>query len=201
MLQGVLDSGRAKLGPAWAASVARREIFWINLWQRSSDEEPIAVAGAAELDRWVRELADRAYAGEGAVLDGYGFIINPVNSRTQPWHVDYTLDYSTLFIPLSPLTTQNATQYAVLPPGTLPALRSTAFANLDVIDLDGLIAACDYVSVRQLLVRPFSIVKMDFGTLHRGIANTGDFERIMFWISVSRARELLPPEPVVEVIR
>lgn len=201
LLRGVLETGREKLATAWATSAAKREIFWINLWQRSSEEEPIAVAGAAELDRWARELVDRAYAGQGVVLDGYGFIINPVNSKTQPWHVDYTMDYSTIFIPLSKLTTQNCTQYAVLPPHTPSDVLEKAFADLDVIDLDGLVAACDYVSVRQLLVRPFSIVKMDFGTLHRGIANTGDFERIMFWISVSRSTELLPLEPVVEVIR
>jgi len=201
LLRRVLETGRQRLGAAWEASAAKGEIFWINLWQRSSDEKPIAVEGAGELDRWARELVERAYAGTGVQLDGYGFIINPVNSKSQPWHVDYTMDYSTIFIPLSRLTPQNATQYAVLPPHTPPAVIKAAFANLDVIDLDALVAACDYVSVRQLLVPPFSIVKLDFGTLHRGIANTGGFERVMFWISVSRSAELLPVEPVVEVIR
>ena len=60
--------------------------------------------------------------------------------------------------------------------------------------------ACDYVSVRQLLARPFSIIKLDFGIIHRGVPNTG-FERIMFWISFNRCVDLLPLEPMVQVVR
>jgi hypothetical protein len=55
--------------------------------------------------------------------------------------------------------------------------------------------------VRQLQARPFSIIKLDFGTIHRGVANTGGFERIMFWISFSRCVDLLPLEPMVQVVR
>ncbi len=142
-----------------------------------------------------------AYAGEDVEFDGYGFIINPVDSKLQRWHVDYTMDYSTIFIPFSKLTAQNCMQYAVLPPDTPAAVRRAAFANLDVIERDELGEACEWVSVRQLLAPPFSMVRMDFGTLHRGVANTGGFERIMFWISVSRSRDLLPVEPAVQVIR
>lgn len=199
-LRRVLDESRGQLGEAWTASAARREIFWINLWQRSAADKPKDFAEAAELDRWTRALVGEAYAGESVQLDGYGFIINPVGSKAQPWHVDYTMDYSTIFIPLSRLTTHNCTQYAVLSPGAPEAARRTIAANLNAIDFDELTAACDYVSVRQLLARPFSVVRMDFGTVHRGVANTGDSERVMFWISVSRSRELLPVEPVVEVI-
>lgn len=200
LLRRAFESGRAQLAAAWATSSAKREIFWINLWQRSSDEQPVPVEGAAELDRWTRALVAQAYPGESVHLDGYGFISNPVDSKAQPWHVDYTMDYSVVFIPLSRLTPQNCTQYAVLPPEIPAAVRAAAFASLDVIDLDLLAAACDFVSVRQLLVRPFSIVRMDFGTVHRGIANTGDFERIMFWASVSRSSELLPKETLIEAI-
>ena len=57
----------------------------------------------------------------------------------------------------------------------------------------------DFVSVRQMLASPFSITKMDFGTIHRGIGNTGDFGRTLFWISVKKGSELLPAEPLVEV--
>ena len=61
--------------------------------------------------------------------------------------------------------------------------------------------ALDCVSVRQLQARPFSIIKLDFGTIHRSVANTGGFERIMFWISFSRCVDLLPLEPMVQVVR
>ncbi len=200
LLRAVLEAGRRDLGDAWAASAAKREIFWINLWQRSGGAAPMSLAGVPEVDRWARGLAERAYAGEGAECDGYGFIINPIGSKTQKWHVDYTRDYSTIFIPLSRLTTENCTQYAVLPPNAPTAAVAQATANLDVVDLDALVEACDYVNVRQLLVKPFSIIKLDFGTIHRGISNTGDFERVMFWISMNRRRDFLPVEPVVEVI-
>lgn len=200
-LDDVLRAGRESMREAWAASAARGEIFWINLWQRSAPDTTLPLTGAAELAPWVAALVEHAYGDTRPRLDGYGFIVNPVGSRAQPWHVDYTLDYSTIFIPLTRLTTQNATQYAVLP-ASLPArLRQQAFAYLDNIDLDALVATAGHLSVRQLLARPGAIIKMDFGTLHRGVANTGDFERVMFWISVSRTAALLPVEPSVEVIR
>jgi hypothetical protein len=197
----VLEAARRSLGMAWEASTAKKEIFWVNLWQRTGGAKPMELPGVAELDLKVRDLAARAYAGEEAEFDGYGFIINPAGSKAQPWHVDYTMDYSTIFIPFSKLTPQNCTQYAVLPSTAPIAARERMAANLDVIDLDALVEACGHVSVRQLLARPFSILKMDFGTLHRGVANTGDFERIMFWISVSKRGDLIPLEPLVEVIR
>jgi hypothetical protein len=198
LLQRALDNGRSRLAGAWAARAAKDEIFWINFWQRSDDKPPLEIDDATELDRWARELVAQAYAGEDVEVDGYGFIINPVNAKAQPWHVDYTMDYSEIFIPLSKLTTQNCMQYAVLSPDLPRAARDAFAADLDVIDLDALVEAGGYVSVRQLLARPFSIIKMDFGTIHRGVGNTGDFERIVFWISVNRSREGLPVEPVVE---
>ncbi len=200
LLRGALDAGRRELSAAWEASAARREIFWINLWQRSGGRPPLSIERGVELDCWARDLAERVYGGEGTECDGYGFIINPIGSKAQRWHVDYTLEYSTIFIPLSRLTPENSTQYAVLPPNTPAAARARVVANLDVVDLAALVDSCDYVSVRQLLAPPFSIIRMDFGTIHRGVANTGDFERVMFWISVNRRRDFLPVEPAIEAI-
>jgi hypothetical protein len=56
------------------------------------------------------------------------------------------------------------------------------------------------VSVRQLLAPPFSLLKMDFGTIHRGVANQGESDRVMFWVSVKQGADLLPPEPAVQTI-
>jgi hypothetical protein len=200
LLGAALESGRKKLGALWDASAAKREIFWINLWQRQNGEASLVLEGAVNLDRWVRDLAARGYEGEDVELDGYGFIMNPIGSKAQPWHVDYTMGYSTIFIPLSKLTPDNCTRYAVLPPNVPAAALERVAANLDVIDLDALVEACGYVSVRQLLAPTFSIIKMDFGTIHHGVANTGNFERVVFWISVCRRGDEIPIEPVVEVI-
>lgn len=145
-------------------------------------------------------MASEHYAGEGAELDGYGFIVNPVGSRTQPWHVDYTLDYSTLFIPLSPLTPGNGMQHLVLPSSLAADAHARAIADLDRVDIDDLLLHSDYVSVRQLLAPPFSIIKLGFGAIHRGIANTESFNRIVFYVSVKKQGAPLPPESLVVTI-
>lgn len=199
LLRRVYDAARIVLATAWAESVAKREVFWINLWRRASEEAAVTVDGVDELDRWVRELIQTAYAGEEVQLEGYGFIVNPIDSKAQLWHVDYyTLDYSNLFIPLSKLTTENATQYLVLPPNT-PRSTRQALADLPAVDVNELLASMDYVTVRQMLARPYSIMKMDFGAVHRGIANTSGFERVLFWISVTRAGFNVHAEPLIEV--
>ena len=41
---------------------------------------------------------------------------------------------------------------------------------------------------------------MDFGTIHRGAHNTGSWDHNMFWISVKKRGELLPPEPVMQTV-
>jgi hypothetical protein len=43
------------------------------------------------------------------------------------------------------------------------------------------------------------MLRMDFGAIHRGIANTGSFDRLMFWISVKKGG-LLPPEPTMATV-
>jgi len=40
---------------------------------------------------------------------------------------------------------------------------------------------------------------MDFGAIHRGIANTSGFERILFWISVTRGDVRVPEEGAIEI--
>jgi hypothetical protein len=200
LLRRALDAGRSALAAAWAASAAKREIFWINLWQSSGESPAVALACAAELDASVRRLAAAIYADQPATLDGYGFIVNPIGSKTQPWHVDYTMDCSSVFIPLTRLTPQNSTQYLVLPAPVPEAARRAIAADLDVIDLGAVADACAFVSVRQLLAPPFSLLRLDFGAIHRGVANTGDFERILFYFSVNRGAVPVAGEPVFEAI-
>jgi phosphatidylglycerophosphate synthase len=182
------------LGAECAASKAQRKIFWINIWQRSGGGEKMSLDRVQELDAWARDLVDRHYSGEDAELDGYGLIVNPAGSRAQEWHIDYTRDYSTIFIPMSELTPENALQYVVLP--SLPG----RIENPDRVDLNALARSSEWVSVRQLLAPQWSLLRMDFGAIHRGIANTGAQDRNMFWISVKKRGALLPPEPALQTI-
>jgi len=64
-------------------------------------------------------------------------------------------------------------------PPNAPFSARQALTKLEFVNVSGLVDAFDYVSVRHMLARPFSILKMDFGAVHRGIANTSDFERIL----------------------
>jgi len=149
--------------------------------------------GLEELDFWTRQAVIEHY-GPKVELDGFGFICNPMGSRTQAWHLDYRLDYSTLFIPLTPVTTQNATQFVSVAPNVDHSVYTKALANLDTVDVAYLQDNSDYICVQQMLARPFSMLKMNFGTIHRGISNTGDYVRVVFWISVVKDKRLLPEE-------
>jgi phosphatidylglycerophosphate synthase len=184
----------------WRASLERKAVFWVNLWQRSGSGEKLAIDCVEEVDRWARELLVTHFDTSVVELDGYGLIANPVGSSAQEWHVDYTADYSTIFIPLTEISAENAMQYAVLPRSLPREEYRRATSNLDAVDLPALVRAGEWVSVRQLLTKPFSVIKLDFGAIHRGIANTGDYDRVLFWVSFIKRGALLPPEPLVQVI-
>lgn len=198
LLQRATDETKRVSGDHWAESCKAGEHFWVNIWQRSGDDGHLPIAEIRELDRWARAMVDCCYAGEPAECDGYGLMVNPVGTRAQGWHLDYGTDYSTLFIPLTELTPENATEYVVCLDEAAIAARDKALNGLDhgyaTVALSSLTATGGSVSVRQLIAPPFSVLRMDFGTLHRGIPNTGNFDRILFWVSVKRPGALLPPE-------
>ena len=191
LLQRVSASAFTLLITECEASKARGEIFWVNIWQRSGDGRGMPVDGAEELGAWARDLAAQHYRHEDVELDGYGMIVNPVGSRAQDWHIDYTRGYSTIFIPMSELSPENAVQYAVLP-------APPDIGNPDCVDLREIANTSDWISIRQLLAPAWSMLLMDFGAIHRGISNQGSWDRHMFWISVKKRGELLPPEPLLQ---
>lgn len=198
LLMGAWRDSQRLMGDEWGASIGRRTVFWINIWQRSGDAGHLPVDRVDELDRWAAQMP--AHYGPDVVLDGYGLIVNPTGSSPQEWHIDYTLDYGTVFVPLTELTPENALQYALVAPSVPESAYREATEDLDAVDLRKLARAADWISVRQLLAPAFSVLKMDFGAIHRGVANQGDSDRVMFWVSVKKEGELLPPEPVVQVI-
>jgi phosphatidylglycerophosphate synthase len=200
LLEQAWQQTLAAIPGEWRASLQGKKVFWVNLWQRSGSGEKLSIPCIQEVDRWARELVNLHFDASAVELDGYGLIANPVGSDAQEWHVDYTADYSTIFIPLTELSVENAMQYAVLPRSLPSEAHRQAIANLDVVDLPALVQAGEWVSVRQLLANPFSLIKLDFGTIHRGIANTGDYDRVLFWISFIKRGARLPPEPLVQMI-
>lgn len=110
------------------------------------------------------------------------------------------MDFASLFIPVTPVTAENATQYAVLPPTVPLSLYQQATKDLDSIDLNSIVAAGHHVSVRQLLAPPFTVCKMQAGAIHRGIANRGDYDRVVMFIGVCARTTVPVAEPLVTII-
>lgn len=186
------------LSDGWEQSLAGRTIFWVNIWQLSNSAEKLDIGRIAELDAWVWRTAKDHY-GSDIILDGYGLIVNPVGSVAQSWHLDYAVDYSTIFIPLTELTPENALQYLDLGDGVSEEAYRLAVRNPDEVDLQPLIWSGGEVAVRQVIAPPYSLLKLDFGAIHRGIGNSGERERVVFWISVRRGGGSLPAEPLFQV--
>jgi len=184
ILKSALDEWRAALGPRWEKALAAKEIFWTNMWP--AKDSPVNSALSATFYNFCQSLLPEHFPIDDVAIDGIGFIVNPVGSRQQAWHLDYTRDYATVFIPLTAVTPENATQYVVLSPSTPLEAYARATSNLDKVDLEPLLAGAPHITVCQKLARPFSVLKMDFETIHRGIANTGSFHRINFFYSVRR---------------
>ena len=131
-----------------------------------------------ELAKLSRELAEAVH---GAVVDfdGFGWTMNPAGREPRNGILTYTLDDSNIFIP--PDSVERIERRAiVLPPAVSTDLMARATVDLDKIDVDLLYRESEWVSVRQLIAKPYSALKLDFETLHRGIANSGDSDRVMF---------------------
>lgn len=190
----------------YRSALERREVFWINLWKRSGDStEVITLKHHHELETLVYTLMDKYYQADSVLLDGYGYLLNPMDSRSQPFHIDYNCDYSSLFIPLVPLSADNSVQYIIPSPSIAHDLFEEATKNCDNIDVNLLLKNQNYYSVRQCVSNPFAVLKMDFGTIHRAISNQGKYHRPIFYISVIRknsvCRESIPDEPLIETIK
>jgi phosphatidylglycerophosphate synthase len=191
-----LEAAYASLNPATRdklnACIENKEIFWLNMWQRTGGQERPKDA----LDAMVTAMMEKYYADDGSVLDGYGLIVNPLDSKTQPWHLDYGVDYSSLFIPMTEIGAHNAAQYLVFPAPIPDEVFAQATRDPDNVDLSVFTANGVSYSVRQAIAPVFNVLKMDYATIHRGIANQGTDNRVVFWVSTKRnADELIPEEP------
>lgn len=176
----------------WNYRLRAKKIFWINVWQEDEDDAETK-RGAVEisdprmaraLDRWCRQ-AVRKYCERNAIIDGYGFIVNPKGTQQyQGWHVDSTTDAAAILIPLTPFTDKNGPQYITLPPDTPEDVLERVASDVDEVDVRALARRVDGLIVRQVIGDPMSVFYMGRGTIHRGITNTGEEDRVGFFISV-----------------
>eukprot|EP00742_Colponemidia_sp_Colp-10_P004921 GILJ01005255.1.p1 GENE.GILJ01005255.1~~GILJ01005255.1.p1 ORF type:complete len:499 (-),score=67.65 GILJ01005255.1:164-1516(-) len=199
-LSELFDSTVRHYQADWQAKINKSDIFWCNLWQRSGDQKSV-VEGTEVIRAWVEAMTSKYFNLDDCELDGFGFITNPIGSKTQPWHLDYAASYSTIFIPITETSPANAVQYVKGYDRLNSAQLAAVLADPDNIDINLLQKTNGSFCLRQLVCDPFSIVKMDFGTIHRGVSNTGTYHRNMFFISVRKKNmPLLPPEKAFETI-
>jgi hypothetical protein len=193
MLRDAFESLKKNMGSRrWNYRLRAKKIFWINVWQEDEEEiesrrgaVTVTDPGLAKaLAKWSRQ-AVRKYCEPKAIIDGYGFMVNPKGTRQyQEWHLDVTTDAAIVVVPLTPFTEMNATQYVLLPPDTPAGVLERVASNADEIDVRALARRVDGVAVRQAIADPMSVLYMGRGTIHRGVPNTGDEDRVAFFISV-----------------
>lgn len=113
-------------------------------------------------------------------MTSIGFILNPSGCpETQEYHFDVTTDQCGIFIPLVPMNTLNSTQFVDFVSKAEP-YKSMFFGkdDLDFLEREGV----DFFEVKQIVCKPYTIIRMEAGTIHRGIANRSGYDRPMMWV-------------------
>lgn len=190
ILRDAFEAVKRDMGAGWKSRLSKKEIFSLEVWQEEEDikedSDIIKISNpeiAKALDKWCRKAA-RKYCEPKAIIDGYGFTVNPRGSQHQPWHLDYTTDAAVVWIPMTPHTEKNATQYITVPSDTPEDVLERAASNVNTINVGALGRGVDYLVVQQIVAKPMSVLYMGRGTIHRGVPNTGKDHRVTFYISV-----------------
>jgi hypothetical protein len=199
-----------QMGKRWDEQIAAKEIFWLNVWQQAEGGQTVDIpdpSTASALEVWCKATLAQ-YAEPGAIMDGYGFVVNPSGSKQhQVWHIDYATDCAAIWVPLTPFTHKNATQFISLPHEAPKEVLTQVASDVDEVDLDLLEQAVSHLTIKQIAAQPMSILHMGRGTIHRGIPNSGRDDRLAFYISMHFIRDyskypygevaLVEPEVVV----
>jgi len=163
------------------------EVCWLNIYlnkkQTFPDEE-----FSDGLWEFVNELIsemfkDLDFAFKEKHILAYGFITNPAGSKKiQHFHCDYTLTTSNLFIPLTKITLKNSTQFisTKLHHAKMDKWDNFGATPEDVMESEGV----DCLMVSQLVSKPWTILRMNPGSPHRGIQNGDDYDRVMFFVTI-----------------
>jgi len=157
------------------------EIHWTNIFVDGTFAGEVPQRD--RLHAWVQQLVAEAYADWPAVyLISYGFVVNPAGSSVeQPFHCDYGVSTSNLFIPLTRVTLNNATRFIRQPLAHARPRTTDAIGTVDeILAAEG----CDVLEVVQLACRPFCLLRLLPGTPHAGVPNREDYDRAMFWVTV-----------------
>ncbi len=194
ILKSGYDNAVALFKDKYERSLLGKDIFWINFWQRS--DPGVKIADIPEWDylcQWANQILQEHYPDD-TTLDSFGIIMNPIGSPDQYWHIDYGGGYSTVFVPLTEISTLNATQYISMPSPVSDDVKKEIYSDIDNINFNKLASIVSCIEVKQKIAPPFSILKMDFGCIHRGISNRDKYHRVLYWMSFSNNPDLCPYE-------
>lgn len=139
-----------------------------------------------EFDKWIRDIV-LSCGGEGKTIHSYGFFFTPKHSiHNQEYHLDYYPEVEEIFIPMVPVSTKNSTRFMTSYALSKPDFRKYAscrFGNEDedLLEKEGV----DCIQVAQVICRDFMILHMHKNTVHKGIANSADYDRPMVFATFS----------------
>lgn len=162
-----------------------KKIYWVNFFHNGQVHPQFLRDDKwGDMNIWIQSLIKECWKGETRVLLSCGFIISPAQTtEDQNWHHDYGRNVSNLFIPMTLVTEKNGTQYLRHPSGPMK-INEDDEKDQNYPSPDKMLdeQKADYLEVCQPIVRPFSILKMSSGTVHRGIANKETTDRILFFV-------------------
>eukprot|EP00005_Dracoamoeba_jomungandri_P003079 CAMPEP_0174260614 /NCGR_PEP_ID=MMETSP0439-20130205/10073_1 /TAXON_ID=0 /ORGANISM="Stereomyxa ramosa, Strain Chinc5" /LENGTH=476 /DNA_ID=CAMNT_0015344893 /DNA_START=46 /DNA_END=1476 /DNA_ORIENTATION=+ len=136
-----------------------------------------------ELHSWVKEAVE-GYWLEKVELVSYGFVTNPVGSMNESFHVETGL--SSIYIPINTVLLE---EYVVVPLETPQVLLDDALVDVDNVNIQSFLnyakGGLGY-TVNQPHLPPFSVLKLDFDTIHRSLGNDTSKPEVAFCVSVKK---------------
>jgi len=178
-----------------------REIHWTNLYCDSQfHAQKDNIPSFPAMEKFVQNIIAENYeVDDPRHILSYGYIIGPKNGTTnQIWHHDYAAGVSNIMIPMTQDTTNNATQFVRLPGGPAKSFQddeNTPYRvdqNQSYPPPHEMFAReeTSHMEVTQVISEPFSILKLMPNVIHRGIANREDYDRVLFFLSTSKASRI-----------
>lgn len=171
------------------------DIYWYNVY--SDLQYHIQSSNIDELEQFIEVLGQELFPQwTRRSIVSVCIIVAPLEmTGNQPWHIDYTGREGHCFIPLTPLTLLNSTQFIrkKWTDDELQKLQSASFP-----DLERLMQCVNTstINVEQVVCKEYSILRMQPGTVHRGVMNQGTRERVMLCI-VFNDDHIVINEPVI----
>lgn len=167
----------------------KKKVFWINFFCAGQPALQFEQQEAALLEDLL-QLADsiiQKYNLPKKILS-IGISINPKGSKDQFPHIDYEGITSTVFIPLTPVVTQNTISY--FEPELTDEEKKRIALGLSAEEIFALLTEFECNMAGQMKeikagFKPFSLVYLPAATIHRAVGNASGYDRKMLLIMLT----------------